>query len=126
MFRKKGFWIVLVLILLAASGGGYYYTKVYAGEEEPETETVNTATVRQGEIVISANGSGTVIAASEVDLGFQTGGLMTELLVDVGDQVQEGDVLARLDDIDAQKTLVSAELQLVQAQDVTTRVCTEA
>jgi HlyD family secretion protein len=118
MLRKKGFWIVLVLVLLAAGAGGvYYYRNGYANAQETGEEPLQTATVRRGSIIISASGAGTVIPAAEVDLGFQSGGLLTELLVEVGDRVQAGDVLARVDDSQARAALIAAELQVIQAQD---------
>ena len=118
MLRKKGFWIVLIVIMLASgAGGAYYYQNVYTAGQEPEGETVQTATVRRGEIVISASGAGTVIPAAEMALGFQGGGLLTELPVEVGNRVQEGDVLARLDDSQARKALIAAELGVIQAEE---------
>ena len=118
MLRKKGFWILFIVIVLAAgAGGATYYQTVYTAGQEPEGEPVQTATVRRGEIVISASGAGTVIPAAEMALGFQGGGLLTELFVAVGDRVQEGDVLARLDDSQARKALIAAELGVVQAEE---------
>ena len=38
-----------------------------------------------------------------------------------GDQVEEGDVLARQDDLDAHQALVAAELQVAQAKDTLDR-----
>jgi len=115
MFRKTGFWIALIVILLAAGGGGYYYYNVYLPAQEPEEKLAQTATVRRGEIIISASGAGSVIPAVELDLSFQSGGVLTELLVSVGGKVQAGDVLAQLDDTQARKALIAAELQVVQA-----------
>jgi multidrug efflux pump subunit AcrA (membrane-fusion protein) len=118
MLRKKGFWILVILVVLAAgAGGAYYYQHVYSAGQAPEEEPLQTATVRRGEIVISASGAGTVIPAAEMDPGFQSSGTLTELLVDVGDRVNEGDVLARLDDTQARKALIAAELALLQAED---------
>ncbi len=118
MFRKKGFWIVLILILVAAGvGGAYYYQNVYSAGQEPDEEPLQTATVRRGEIVISASGAGTVIPAAELTLGFQSGGLLTELTVVVGESVQEGDLLARLDDSQARRAVIAAELSLLQAEE---------
>ncbi len=42
-------------------------------------------------------------------LTFKSGGRLTELLVSVGDQVQEGQPLARLDDADLQIALEQAQ-----------------
>jgi HlyD family secretion protein len=118
MLRKKGFWIGLIVVLLAAGAGGvYYYRSGYADAQEAEERPLQTATVRRGSIIISASGAGTVIPAAETDLAFQSGGLLTELLVEVGDKVGAGDVLARVDDTQARKALIAAELQVLQAED---------
>jgi multidrug efflux pump subunit AcrA (membrane-fusion protein) len=76
---------------------------------------VQSTNVRRGNIVISATGAGTVIPADELQLSFPANGLLSELLVQVGSQVQAGDVLARLDDTSAQQSLANAELQLLQS-----------
>ncbi len=116
MFRRKSFWITVVLILMIAGGGGYYYyTNVYAPSQVVAEAPLQTAVVRQGSIVISATGAGTIIADNEVELGFQSSGVLAELLVQVGDTVKAGDVLARLDDTDARQSLALAQLQLEQA-----------
>lgn len=116
MWRKKSFWIGIILIAMTLGGGGYFYfTSAAAAETVGVQEELQTAVVRQGEIVVSATGAGTVIAATEIDLAFTTGGALVELLVQVGDRVQAGDVLARVDDTDAQKTLANAQLQYAQA-----------
>jgi HlyD family secretion protein len=117
MSRRRGLWIlVAALVIIGAGGGYYYYTNVYAANQTAEEEPLQTATVRRGSIVISASGAGSVIPAAEVNLAFQSGGLLTELLVDVGDRVQAGDVLARIDDAQARKALIAAQLGVLQAQ----------
>lgn len=117
MLRKKGFWIVVTVVLLVAGAAGvYYYRNGYANSQDAEERPLQTATVRQGSIIISASGAGTVIPAAEVDLAFRSGGLLTELLVEVGDRVEAGDVLAQVDDSQARAALVAAELQLIQAE----------
>jgi multidrug efflux pump subunit AcrA (membrane-fusion protein) len=79
-------------------------------------EPVQTTTVRRGDLVVSATGAGTVIPASEVELGFDSGGVLTEIPVTVGSQVSAGDVLARVNDADARMQVADAELNLAQAQ----------
>ena len=118
MFRKKGFWIIVVLVLLAAAGGGgyYYYTQVYLPAQQPDAPAIKTAKVRSGDLVVSASGSGELVSLAEVELGFRSGGLLAEVLVEVGDAVRAGDTLAVLDDADARKAVSVAELQVTQAQ----------
>lgn len=119
MSRKRLFWIiVLALVLVVGVGGGYYYyNNVYLQAQEPvEEETIVTYTVGRGDLVITASGSGTLIPASEIALGFRSSGILSDLLVEVGDRVEAGDVLARLDDTDAQDTLAQAQINLRQSE----------
>jgi len=121
MFHSRMRWIVLIVLLAAAGGGYYYYTNVYAQPKETVQETVKTTRVRQGSLVISASGSGVLIAAEDVSLGFTSAGLLAEVRVEVGDHVNAGDILARLDDLNARKTLIAAQLQAAQAEDTLSR-----
>jgi multidrug efflux pump subunit AcrA (membrane-fusion protein) len=107
----------IVVVLAGAGGGWYYYNQYLPAQASPPAETIQTAQVRRGDLVITASGAGTLIPAAEVDLGFRTsGGVLVEMLVEVGDQVQAGGVLARVDDIDARKAVADAELQVAQAE----------
>jgi HlyD family secretion protein len=119
MFRTKIFWIIVLALVLVASGGGYYYYhSVYLLAQEPTASeaTLTTYTVSTGDLSITASGSGTLIPASELALGFQSGGMLAEVLVKVGDQVDAGQLLARLDDTDARDQVAQAEISLRQAQ----------
>jgi len=122
MLRNKFFWILAIVVALAAAGGYYYYTAIYAEPEKVVEETVQTSRVRQGDLVISASGSGQLISADDASLGFTSAGLLAEVLVKVGDTVLAGDVLARLDDLNARQSLLSAQLQVAQAEDALARL----
>jgi len=121
--RKRGksrrIWLLLLLALLAAgSAGGYYYwLQRSAVTVQSSVETVRTSQVRNGSITISASGSGTLVAGQESQLTFSVSGTIAEVLVQVGDQVQQGQVLARLGDLDDLQAGVStAEQNLISAQ----------
>jgi HlyD family secretion protein len=118
MFRNRPFWIlVLVLVLVLTGGGYYYYSNVYSQARQSEDEpTIATAQASRGDLVISASGSGTLIPASETAVAFRSGGVLAELLAEVGDQVEAGQLLARLDDADAQDEVSQAEISLRQAE----------
>lgn len=117
MFRNRKLWLGLVAALILGGGGYYFYTQnaATAVAQEAAEDNVQTAVARVGDIVVSATGAGSVIAADELSLGFSTSGTLVELLVDVGSEVEADDVLARIDDADAQQTLVNAQLQYHQA-----------
>jgi RND family efflux transporter MFP subunit len=124
MFRDKQFlhrkwWLILVVIVLAAGGGIAYwqFTKNAATAQAGQQSAVQTTRVRQGDLVISTTGTGTLLAGREANLGFSTSGTLAELHVVAGDRVQTGDVLARLDDIETLQTeVLTRELALREAQ----------
>ena len=98
-----------------------------APSEAAEAPALQTAKVRMGDLVITASGAGTVVPTSQLDLGFRTSGVLTELNVVVGDSVQAAQVLAKLEEnIQAEadfqmlftaEGVARAELALVSAQD---------
>ncbi|WP_117192236.1 efflux RND transporter periplasmic adaptor subunit [Rhizobium terrae] len=59
--------------------------------------------------------SGSVRARTEMNLGFRVAGKITERLVDIGERVKPGDVLARLDSVDYQLAVRRAEADLASA-----------
>lgn len=60
--------------------------------------------------------SGTVRARTEMNLGFRVNGKITERLVDVGERVKSGDLLARIDSSDYELALTSAKASLEAAE----------
>lgn len=105
-----------VVALVVAAGGWYYYYQYLPAQTTNGEETIQTATVRRGSITLLASGTGTLVPAAEANLGFDTGGDLAELLVGLGDQVEAGDVLARLDETDAQSQVTEAEINLRLAE----------
>jgi HlyD family secretion protein len=117
MFHKKAFWITSIIVLLLLAGGGYaYYRTVYLPGQETAEPTITTAQVSQGDMVVSVSGSGTLVPASEIDLGFQSEGYLDQVLVEVGDHVQENDVLARMQTGELEMDVVEAEIDARLAQ----------
>jgi HlyD family secretion protein len=116
MLRKRRILLILLAVVLLLGGAYAVYTFTTARTATADEEApLQTSQARRGDITISATAAGTVIPASEVQLTFPGGGVLSELLVQVGDNAQAGDVLARIDDADAQQALLNAQLQLAQA-----------
>lgn len=115
---KKIYWIIALVVAVLVAGGfaGYRYWYLPSQEVESEDSSLQTATARRGDIILYAAGSGELIPSAEVDVSFDISeGVqeeLVELLVEVGDRVEEGDVLARLDDSDRQDILSDAQREL--------------
>jgi HlyD family secretion protein len=109
--QKRNRLIGMIIIVLILAAGGYYYTQVIAKEQVvTEEPTLQTAKVRTGDIVVSIDGIGEILPLDDVSVGFQFNGIIMDILVSVGDKVQEGQILAKLDDTNARLQLEQAEL----------------
>lgn len=127
IFKNRFSRVVLGIIVVAIIAGAAYVYQQSITSVEAETPALQTAKVRTGDLIITANGAGTVLPASELDLGFRSAGVLAVLDVAMGESVQADDVLARLEaNIQAEaefKSLFSpegiakAELALINAQD---------
>lgn len=121
MFRKRIFWIGLTVVLALAGGGYGYYRYAYVPDHQPE-ETLLTSQVARGDLVISVSGTGVLCPGRERELGFETesgeeiAGHLDAVFVEVGDQVEEGDLLATLEDEELQFAALKAYIDLRAAQ----------
>lgn len=88
-------------------------------QNKPTTEAlrpVRTIELRYGNATETNRYAGTVRARHEVDQAFRVGGKVTRRLIEVGQSVREGDVLAVLDDTDYRLAEEAAQQQLVAAK----------
>jgi len=113
----------ILLLLLASCLAGVLL--VGCGSE-PESETVTEdqiITVQRGDLIIDVISSGNLALSRKEDLAFEVAGTVEAVLVEEGDVVEEGQVLAKLDisewedNIEVLEDNVTAEERdLVQAQ----------
>ncbi|MER2606389.1 MAG: efflux RND transporter periplasmic adaptor subunit [Siculibacillus sp.] len=87
-----------------------------AAEGGEPVRPVKTVTVADGTEARTLRYSGSVRARVETALGFRVPGKITERLVDVGERVESGRVLARLDRTDLKLSLQAAEANLRAAR----------
>ena len=109
--------IAVTLILLVVLFVGCTATK------QTTTTTQVTATAKKGNLTLDITAVGNLAYSDEEELSFDTNGTVSEVLVDIGDSVTKGQVLASLDMTvwqqnitDLESTLVSKQQALTQAQ----------
>lgn len=112
--RKKGKrrWPLLIAVLLIA-GAGYYY---YNSGEEVAADKPLIATVEVGSIENTISSAGTLKPSTYVDVGAQVSGQLQTLYVEVGDVVEQGQLLAEID-ARSQQSRVSASRSAIEAQE---------
>ncbi|MBI2953546.1 MAG: efflux RND transporter periplasmic adaptor subunit [Chloroflexi bacterium] len=107
--------IVLLIALLGSIAIGYVGYQQLRPAPAPVARAT-TMPVRRGTITATVNTTGSMAAISQANLAFQSAGKLTELLVKVGSNVKQGDVLARLDSSDLELQVAQAEIALEQAR----------
>jgi multidrug efflux pump subunit AcrA (membrane-fusion protein) len=104
----------LVLVLALIGAGAVLLqrsTRSAAAEDAPETVVVEAGSIEE---MVSA--SGNVAPEGEATLAFASSGPIAEVLVEVGQQVEAGQVLARLDTIAIEWQIARSQASLDTAQ----------
>src|SRR5438874_8980847 len=92
--------VAALAVALVLAGAGYLtYQRLNSA---PAPVAQQTAQVTRGFITASINATGTAAATATSKLGFESNGRVTDVLVNVGDSVTAGQVLAKLDTSDLQ------------------------
>jgi RND family efflux transporter MFP subunit len=84
-------------ILIVAGAAVYYYEAVFLPAHTTFQVPLQTAVAFRGNLTVSAQGTGILQPANQIQLGFGTSGKLASLDVKPGTQVKEGQLLAQLD-----------------------------
>lgn len=106
---------LLALALVGVVGTGLWLT---VGQKPRRTRRGQAMTVpaKVQNLNIQIQASGTIIPTQAVNISPKTSGRLVELLVDQGDRVQQGQMIARMEDSSIQAQRVQAQGNLLQAQ----------
>lgn len=115
MLKKIVIGVVVAAVVLGC--GAWAYTTYLAPEPEAEIPEETEEEVTQ---VVAA--TGVVVPSRWATLSFRTGGVVEEVLVGEGDQVQEGQLLVQLDDSDLQAVVARAQAALAAAEATLSQV----
>lgn len=117
MARRSGAsWFVYALAALLA--GAIAVAILIVGPDSSGAVSAATRTVvaQRGVVQSTVSGSGNIEAASQLDLGFETSGTVTQIDVTQGERVAQGQLLATLDPQSAEVTLEAARASLQSAE----------
>lgn len=92
--RKRGRAFALVALLVVAVGGGYYWYRA-SHQVSGDKPLVSTAVI--GDVENAVASSGTLQPSNTVPVGAQVSGQLQKLHVQVGDQVEAGQLLGEID-----------------------------
>ncbi|MEV6348224.1 efflux RND transporter periplasmic adaptor subunit [Actinoplanes sp. NPDC051851] len=112
---------LLALLVVGAVIWGVTLIRDTSSGNEAAASGVRTVTVTQGTVTKTVSADGTVESASTAAATFETSGTVTSIKVKVGDTVTKGQLLARVDASDAQRSLDLAEANLDAANDALDR-----
>ena len=103
-------WGIIAVVVIALAALAYIFLK-------PKEIVPNylTATAEIGDIENNVMASGKVKALNTVDVGAQVSGEVKRLYVEVGDEVQQGDLIAQIDQITQKNSLSNEQASLEQS-----------
>ncbi|MDP1568139.1 MAG: efflux RND transporter periplasmic adaptor subunit [Polaromonas sp.] len=122
-FKLKPVALVLVAVIVVAAGAYALFSSPDAGKAEPAAAapkpalTVTAAQPEQTRLPIRLSANGNIVAWQEAVIGSESSGLrLTQVLVNVGDTVKAGQVLARFSGDSVLADVAQARASLVEAQ----------
>lgn len=114
---KAGKLILIIVLSLALAGGGFAaYTKFMGPKTAAETPQGQVVDVKRGSLQMKVTASGNLATTEKANLTFNSSGTIKERLVEMGDTVKKGRILARLDTIDLERALIDAESNVKSAE----------
>lgn len=110
--KKYRFWIILVVVLAIVAAVWFGLRNRAAAQASP----YQTVVAERGTLTATIGATGTVRANQTANLVWQTSGTVLEVLVQPGDRVEAGQVLATLDPATLPQNIILAQADLVNAQ----------
>ncbi len=108
--------LIVIIIFIVVAGGSFLGYRYVMQRREPPPPDYETYTVTRGDIYATVSATGVLEPQREVKLSFKMNGKVLDILVDIGDPVQKGQLLARLEDDELQLQLKQAQAALKLAE----------
>ena len=116
--------VITTIILLAAVALVFVGSQLMGGNQANAAEGIQTVVVERTTLRASVDATGSVAPETRLGLSFKSAGRVAEIMVEEGDQVKGGEILAKLETADLEQALIQAqaslaisEAQLAQTED---------
>ncbi|NJO42631.1 MAG: efflux RND transporter periplasmic adaptor subunit [Cyanobacteria bacterium CRU_2_1] len=110
-------WFVrLVMLALLLGGGWIAYRQFIVAPTHNADRLLQSVPVERKSLPITVSANGAVEPERSINVSPRNAGFVKELLVDVGDSVEEGQIIAYMDDANLQGQLTQAQGQLAAAE----------
>jgi len=113
LMKKKASRITLILVLCGVAA--ILVSSALRSDSTPVSEN-QVVTVQRGNLTVDITASGNLALSLKEGLAFEMSGTVEEILVEEGDSVEEGQVLATLDTSEWETELITLEYNLLQAR----------
>jgi len=106
--------IIAIIAVIALLVWGYFVYRRFRAPKATANANYMVARAQIGDIELNISASGTVVAAASREVAVLMNGTVEKLEVEEGDRVQEGDVIAVIDDDSLQQEIEKIESNLKQ------------
>ncbi len=126
--NKKWIWISLVVIVILAVGGYFLGPSIVsmiggngastAQAQEGQFDAANAPTtiIRPATDIAQVSAAGNIEVASQYSAMLRVAGIVTKVMVEIGDTVKAGDLLVAMDTADLERAVQIAQLNLASSQ----------
>lgn len=114
---RRLIWIIVAAAVIVGGWWGWQaIAQQRAAEAEAEAQQVETAEAFIGNLAANASASGNLQPQQRAQLALGTAGVVADVAVEVGDIVQEGAVLVRLETAALERAILNAQQTLIIQQ----------
>ena len=110
--KKIYIWVILILLL----GSSAYYFFILKNSTQTQTFEYVTKKITRGDLSVVVSATGNLNPTNSVDIGMEVSGTIKEMYVDFNDEVEIGQVLAKLDTTKLQSEVDSLRASLTIAK----------
>ena len=110
--KKIYIWVILILLL----GSSAYYFFILKNSTQTQTFEYITKKITRGDLSVVVSATGNLNPTNSVDIGIEVSGTIKEIYVDFNDEVEIGQVLAKLDTTKLQSEVDSLRASLTIAK----------